>query len=164
MPKHNPHFSNPYANHPEWLSGERSRLISRVPTSEYNFVTTISPRQGAQQVVINTLIKKLNDELRKRNITSFVDQDAFEDFIVRCELVLPEERLIDAARQRIDEKRDELNSGIPGSTPEVALPEAVRPDDGARATRIPTKNKVNAGHSSKVQVRGGSKRKPDGKG
>jgi hypothetical protein len=162
--KRNPQFHNPYETHPQWISGDVSRLISRVPTDEYNLVNGISPGKGAQQIVINLLISKLNNELRKRNITTFVEQELFEDFVSRCELILPEERLLGAVRQGIELKRDELErSRVSGSTAENVVPKAMRRDDGRGASQSPGKDKSNAEHPAKIQGGSGSGSKRRGK-
>jgi hypothetical protein len=110
-----PRLHNPYANDPQWLVGDTSRLVSRIPTKAFNDILTINPTKGTQQHVINTLWHKLITALRERNITTALEQDAFADFVNRCELVLPEERLLELAKQRIDSNRGIQRSTASGS-------------------------------------------------
>lgn len=138
MTNNKQNFTNPFQSHPEWDSGQVVRLVSRVPQSEYNFFYCINPEKGTVQTVVNQLLFKLNNELRKRNITSVTEQSAFIDFVLRCELCLPEEHSVNGGTGEGVIQRD-------------ASPRASRkangPNVGKRTAKRVVENKGNAGRA-----------------
>ena len=120
-------FKNPYAGI------EKTGRFHRIGVSvslEDNILKVIRPAQGTIDGAVNTLYKKLINELRKRGIVDNTSVEQFEDFIIRCELVLPEER-----------------GGTigPGESNGSPLPQAEAPDDRGR---------VEGGHGTVAQPQG----------
>lgn len=134
-------FANPYAGI------EKTKRFHRIGVSisiEDNILKHIRPAQGTIDGTINTLYKKLINELRKRGITDLTRSDDFEDFIVRCELVLPEER-------------GGHSNGGPGSTSSSPVSQAEASHDGGGVTGGHTTIAQPPGQSG--DVRSSSKRR-----
>lgn len=67
-------LTNPYPWNPDTV--ERLNLV--VSKEDFAFIRSSMPgRNGTQQAVLGTMYKKLCNELRKRNITSYSDADRF---------------------------------------------------------------------------------------
>ena len=82
-----PKFQNPYLG-----STEPTKYLSaRVPESAYNHIKMCRLLTGTIQNTTLILWKKLEDELRKRNITGPIDHDRFEEFLLNSVLILPSE-------------------------------------------------------------------------
>lgn len=76
-------FRDPYADEPE---DKKSRFMSMVPTSDYEFLRSIRPTsrpyQGTIQTIANYFFQWLIHELKQRNITSFSKSRELEQFII----------------------------------------------------------------------------------
>lgn len=107
----NNNFRNPFDS----CVAENSyrRLNADVDKGVYDFLRSIRLTSGTIQTTVNILLKKLYDELLKRNIRSSADVDAFEHFVTNCTLSLP-------------------SGGIPSGTGGLTH-EANVPDDGRGA-------------------------------
>ena len=80
-------FENPYKGSPEPLL----QLTARIPESSYLAIKQCRVLTGTIQNTVLILWKKLEDELRKHNINSPLDQARFEHFILNSVLSLPAE-------------------------------------------------------------------------
>lgn len=82
MPKH-PLYTDPYASCPP---SEANRIVCDISEADFYLLKTIRPSRGTIQTTVNLLVKKLCDELRKRNITTYHERNFFEDFVANCRL------------------------------------------------------------------------------
>lgn len=107
--------TNPY---PDDGKHEMFRLAGDVYGHDYHLIKNLTFRRGYVQLTVNTLWKKLCDELRKRGITDYTRSVDFVDFLERCELILPEER--GTTTQPPTPKADVSNvgRGTPGASAE----------------------------------------------
>lgn len=128
-------FENPYKDIEK--SG-RYHSINVCVSKESFILRRIRPEAGTVDTTINLLYLKLINELNRRGITDYTRVDDFEDFVVRCELVLPEERL--------------------GSTSPMSVSEANAPHDGRGATQRSEPHTNDSGQQTGIQSSGKGKR------
>lgn len=81
-------FKNPFQGLSDSDPGV-ARINSNVPREDYEFIRRIRPDGGTIVTTVNTLWLKLINELKRRNITDFTRVHDFEDFILRCAIILP---------------------------------------------------------------------------
>lgn len=74
----NPKFVNPYLSVPE---DQMHRTQCFIDDNDWSLLRQFD--HGFATIAINQLIYKFCNELRKRNITSFVQRDEFEQFVSR---------------------------------------------------------------------------------
>ncbi len=151
-------FLNPW---PLKKSDKSLRLVSDIPPDQHDFLMGISPSKGNKQIIVNIIVNKIINELKRRGITNCTHRDEFERFICECELIMSGDR-IEVAQLDFDKlstgnfiRRVPATELVSNPTP-PALPGGTE-SNGAEITS-------NAGQHHDIQsVRGRSKR-PGGKG
>lgn len=150
---------NPYPD-----DGRRpmNRIYADVWTEELNFLRRMRVERGTVQAVLNNLIHKLIHALKQRNITSYVDEAAFVDFIIRSQLVHPDDTPRIGHPPGAD--RELRGLGLVGESSTGTVSEAGSRDDGGRtpparnkhtnATTVPTDPKSR--HGARPRRKGGS--------
>jgi len=80
-------FENPYSHLCDVGPNRQTRRVnSEVPTEDYQMLQRIRTERGTIQTTVNILLKKLFDELKRRQITDYTRADDFVDFVLNCHL------------------------------------------------------------------------------
>lgn len=86
-------FRDPYEADRKARPQEVVKVGLKLPKHAHEAVKRCRIQEGTLQITGNILWDKLVRELNKRNITSYVDSDRFEQFVNECQLVLPGESI-----------------------------------------------------------------------
>lgn len=81
-------FINPYRDVPE---ANLKRLTTNISKTDWEFIKRIHMVDGVWNTTLNTLLVKLINELKRRNITDYASCDEFTHFVANCTIAGPEQ-------------------------------------------------------------------------
>lgn len=139
----NPTFSNPFKPELHEKPDEVYRLNARIPRWAINRVKKCHLHDGTVETTITLLWNKLCYELDQRNIQGDLDDQRFEDFVARCVLVLPNER---------------IPGGVP---PPIANAEATNVSDGRGTSSLCSE--APGTKNDDADVKGGTRKRSGGR-
>lgn len=114
-------FKNPYVKNPD------KKIFIHISLDDYNLFKCTHPGNGTLSSTFGTIIFKLANELRQRNITDVSKSTDFEQFIIGCHIVSDSEyrRLRDGAINQTSPGRSESGADERGTTTEFHSPSSV---------------------------------------
>ena len=87
---HDCELVNPFPIPSDSTSSQYHRSQVDMPKDFYLFFRGINPQRGLMQSLINTLLLKLQTELKANGITSFNELHEFNEFVSKCRILSAE--------------------------------------------------------------------------
>lgn len=134
-------FTNPYKDARRLEADDPRRLVSDIARADFDYVKCLRTTQGTITTTVNILFQKLVNELKRRGITDISDKRRFEDFVVRCRLILPED-VGDLTGSPVGGAAQQANGGddVGGTTGSGATDESVsQQPTGVSGSRPPAR-------------------------